>query len=164
MSEELQETQNPTQEVENTNQNYIEAINKLKSTTVSKEKYDQLKEENANLLNSLINGNQVTAVTESEAKPTAAELRKELFTKEHNDLEYAKLTLQLRDAVKEETGVDCFVSNSTLQPAKDEDYASAEKVAKVLQECIDNSNGDNGIFMAHLTNRINDIVLPQRKK
>lgn len=159
MAEEVMTTTETT--VEDTN-NYIEAINNLKANTVSKDKYNQLKEENAKLLNSLVKG-ETLATAEVTPKKTAAEIRKELFTKEHNDLEYVKQTLELRDAVLEETGKDIFVSNSTTQPPKDEDYAAAQKTADVFKQCVEESNGDNALFLAHLQNRTLDVALPRRK-
>lgn len=158
MAEEIIEQQ--TQE--NDNSNYIEAINNLKATTVSKDKYDKLKEENAKLLNSLVKGETIAAAPET-PKKTVNDIRTELFTKEHTDLEYVDLALQLRDATLEETGKDIFVSNSTTQPAKEEDYASAQKAADVFKQCIDSSNGDNALFLAHLQNRMLDVALPKKR-
>lgn len=65
------------------------------------------------------------------------------------DLEFAKTTLELRKDILEESGEDVFLPNNNAI-IKDSDKKSAQKVADILQECVDESNGDPNIFKAHL--------------
>ena len=75
--------------------NYIEAIKELKANTVDKSAYDKLAEENKQLLNSLVNGEQL----ESQKQPEPVdldELRESLFNQENTNLEYMEKALLLR--------------------------------------------------------------------
>lgn len=170
-NQEIQEmtvNQTETMTEQNSNQNYIDAINQLKSTTVSKDSYNKLMEENKNLLSSLVNGNgQVSTETDTaEEKVPLSQLRKELFTpaKELSDLEYVTKALELRERVLEETGEDCFVGASHSYTPTAEDYAKAAHCAEVYKECIEDANGDNGRFIAALQSRMNDVFIPQVKR
>lgn len=150
-----------------TNTNYIEAINKLRQNSVSKDSYDKLLEENKNLLDSIVNGTaQASAEAENaEKKPTIEELRKALYYPEKslNDLEYVTRSVALRDALLEETGEDCYVATSHLRTPTDEEYVRAQKCADVYKECIEEANGNNSKFIAALQSRIADVAIPSRK-
>lgn len=161
MNENINEQNNE----QNTETNYIEAIKNLKASTVSKEAYDKVVNENKTLIESLVNGTQVsTDSAKAEVKPTAAECKKKLFNPEKDltNLEYVKRTLAYRNALMEETGEDCFVAPNHLDPNYDVEaiHAQADKVADVLQQCIDQSDGDDGVFRARLSSRLNDVRLP----
>lgn len=159
-----QETENP-----GTTQNYIEALTNLKANTVSKELYEQAVAENKTLLDSLINGKASAAAEETaEERPSLEELKNALFKpeKELNNLEYVKRTLAYRDALLEETGEDCFVAHSTLNPDFDEqrEKQKAQNVADVFRQCVESCDGDSDIFTAKLQNRMIDNYVPPRKK
>ena len=64
--------------VENDSNHYIEAIKEMKANTVDKEAYLKLKEENKQLLNSLVNGEEIKG-QEPEQKESIEELRSRLF-------------------------------------------------------------------------------------
>lgn len=150
---------------ENTNQMYIDAINDLKTNSVSRERYDKIVEENRNLLNSLVNGSPMTTVEAPVEKKPLDQLRKELFRpeKELNNLEYVTKALELRDRVLEETGEDCFVGKSHIVTPTAESYATAEKVANVYRECIEYANGDSSLFTQELMRRTRETGgLPRR--
>ena len=154
---------------EGTEVNYIEAIKNLKASTVNKDLYDKVVAENKNLIETLVNGTTVSTETAvAESKPSIDELKKKLFKPEKDltNLEYIERTLAFRNALLEETGEDCFVAPNHLDPNYDVDaiHAQANKVADVLQQCVDQSDGDDGMFRARLTARINDIYVPGAKK
>lgn len=154
--EELTTQQNT---IEDTNQMYIDEINNLKASTVSREKYDKLMQENKNLLTSLVNGNP-TSTEEEPTYRTAAEIRPEL-RKEMTNLDFCKTALELREAVLREEGKDIFVGRGHDIVPTNESYESAEKVATVMQECIEYANGDSQVFTNELMRRTNDINLPR---
>lgn len=161
-------TEIPTTQVEEgSNQNYIDVINNLKANSVSKDSYNKLLKENKDLLDSLVNGNGEvsTEPAPAEEKPTLSQLREELFTpkKELTDLEYVTKALELRERVLEETGEDCFVGASHSYTPEADDYAKAEKCAKVFKECVDIANGSNAAFIAALQDRTNEVVIPSSK-
>ena len=142
----------------NPNEDYIETIKKLKENTVSKEEYDKLRAQNKQLLDSLVNGEDLEQP--SEEVSSIEDIRKELFNpdKELSNLEYASKALELRDRVLEEKGIDIFVAKNSQYPNE-----AAERVASVLQQCIDRAEGDSSIFTAELQRRTNDILIPRRR-
>lgn len=146
---------------------YIQAIADLKANTVSKDQYSKLKEENQKLLKAMINGEEIAV--EAADKPSIADLRKELYGGEGfegTNLDFVKKTLELRNAIIEEKGVDAdpFLPKGreySLQPI---DYVTADKVANTLQECIDFASGDSGVFTAELQRRMQPSALDRGKK
>ena len=146
-------------------QDYLDTIQKMKETTVSREAYDKQLEENRKLLNALVSGENINAMTQEEAKkPTAQELRNKLFNEQHTNVEYAKLALELRNAVIEEGGEDPFVPQGRKISATREDYELAEKVAQGLNHCIEYADGDSEVFTNELQRITKDTVIPSAKR
>ena len=88
--------------------------------------------------------------TEVEEEVDVDALRKELFGKSRRDLsnlEYVDKTLQLRKALMERGEQDPFVMKAgrTSSPEA-EDFKKAERVASVLQECVDIADGNDSVF------------------
>lgn len=133
------------------NTDYIAALQQLRENTVAKEQYLKLKEENSKLLKSLINGETIEGMDETSA-PDVAELRKQLFSGEAqlNNLDYVTKALQLRNTLIAEGKPDPFLPYGEKIAPTDEDIAAAERVAKVLQECVDYADGDSAIFTNEL--------------
>ena len=132
-----------------TNQDYISALNEMKKNTVSKEAYDKLREDNKKLLDTIVSG-QSLEQTEVKQEVDVDALRKELFGKSRRDLsnlEYVDKTLQLRKALMEKGEQDPFVMKAgrTSSPEA-EDFKKAERVASVLQECVDIADGNDSVF------------------
>lgn len=143
---------------------YIDQINNLKQNTVSRTQYDKLMLENKQLLESLVNGSGASSAEEEPPKPTADELRKDLFSgKEMTNLDYCTKALALRQAVLEEEGKDIFVGEGRNLTPTSEAYASAQRVAEVMAECVQAADGSPEIFTAELMRRTNDVKLPLRK-
>jgi hypothetical protein len=143
--------------VEGTDVDYINALNELKSSTVSKEKYMKLKGENKKLLDALVSGN---VIEQPVQKPKADinAIRKELFNvdAQHSNLEYIQLTLDLRNALPDAGEPDPFLPfGSRLSPTA-EDIQDAENAAQIYQECIDYANGDTEVFTNELMRRTVD--------
>lgn len=140
-------------------QDPIDIINDLRANTVSKEEFDKLKAQNAKLLKSLAKGETIEVPA---VKVDATALRKELYSidaKPLSNLDYAKKTLQLRQAILDEGGVDPFVPNGHLIAPTQEDYEAANRVASVMQECIDSCNGDSDVFTSQLQSRTRNVVV-----
>lgn len=153
-----EEEKNPEQQ---TTEQLIQAIADLKKSTVSKEDYDKMKDENAQLLKVLIEGGQVAGAEEK--TESIADLRKDLFgeDKHLSNLEYCKKALALRKSIISSGGVDPFCPVGYKVTSDEEDSKAAERVAKVLQECIDYAQGDSAIFTNELQRRMIDTA-PQR--
>ena len=149
------------------NIDYISAINEMKQNSVSREQYEKLKEENKELLKTLIDGGQVAQpeVTQKSIQ----DLRDELFGKEAvekgmTNLEFVTKSLELRNAILESGGDDPFLPIGRGVELTRDDYEAAEFTAQQFQECIDIAKGNSEVFTAELMRRTLDNSLPTAKK
>ena len=155
----MEELENRVSEQENVGDNsanYIEAIKEMKANTVSKEAYVKLQQENKQLLNSLVNGQSIEV--EKEEPVDIDGLRQKLFSAKKHDmtnLEYVSNALKLREALMEKGEMDPFVPSGKKIHPTDDDFKQADKVATVLQECVDYADGDAMVFTDELKRRIN---------
>ena len=146
------------------NTDYIKALQEMKEKTVSKEAYVQLKEENKKLLQSLINGETIEAHASQET-PDVGQLRKDLFSRDGNltNLEYAEKALQLRDILIEEGKPDPFLPYGHHISPTNEDIEAANRVARVLKDCIEYADGDSDLFKSELQRNMVDVPNPRAK-
>lgn len=138
-------------------ESYADIINEMRANTVSKDKYNRLEEENKKLMKALAKGE--TIEVEAPETPDVKELRKSLYTDEVSnlsDIEFVQKTLQLRKAIMDDGGIDPFVASGHRITPDDEAFNVAEKVADVLQQCIDYADGDNAVFINELQRRTVD--------
>ena len=152
------------QENVNDSVDYIEALKEMKQNSVTRESYDKLKSENKKLLDALVNGTEINVPKEEPVDVN--ELRKKLFDRDStcSNLEYIETTLKLRNALIEQGERDPFLPVGTKVDLTEEQYEKAEKVAEILQECVDFADGDSGIFTAELQRRTNDVMPRYGKK
>lgn len=150
----------PDEEVIQDNaQDYIEEIQKLKESTVPKDQYQKLLEDNKRLIQALASGEKGEAEGAS-AGATLEELRKKISNPEDmTNLEYITAALELREKVMETGGDDPFLPNGTHARATAADREAAERVAAVMQECVDAADGNDGVFTAQLMARTYDPQL-----
>ena len=137
------------------NNQYIEALNQLKANSVDKADYEKLKAENKKLLDSIVNGTEVALPAVE--KSSIQELREKLAGSSENNmssLEYAETALKLRERLIEEGQDDPFVPHGSQYSPTQLDYDRAHRVAYVLQECVDNAEGDDATFLAELKKRL----------
>ena len=154
MSEELNNLDQGN--VEDTTVDYISAINELKQKTVDRSKYEELRAENKKLLESIVNGQQID-MAQQEPKKTIDELRKDWLDPDATNLQYIDNALKLREALMAEGKPDPFLPVGKQILPTDEDVACANKVAAVLQECVDYAEGDSAVFTNELQRRLVDI-------
>lgn len=148
---------------------YIEAIKNLKANTVNRDEYQRLLDENKALVDNLVNN---TSAPTEEAAPEVdyttriKDLRNELFGggKPLDNLTYVTKTLELREAIKATSGEDIFVGSGHKISPTSEDYATADRVAAVFQECVEYAQGDSQIFTQELQRRTKDISLPRGRR
>lgn len=147
----------PDEEVIHDNsQDYIAEIQNLRESTVSKKQYQRLLEDNKRLIQSLASGERGEAEGAS-AGATLEELRKKLSNPEDmTNLEYVTTALELREMIMESGGDDPFLPNGTHARATAADREAAERVAAVMQECVDAADGNDGVFTAQLMARTYD--------
>lgn len=140
------------------NTDYIAAIKELKEKSVDREKYDQLKAENKKLLDSIVNGTTVE-LPAKEDKKSIEELRAAYLKEDQSNLEYITNTLKLREAIIAEGKPDPFLPIGNQIMPTDDDVKTANKVAQVLQECVDYAEGDSAVFTNELQRRTVDVKI-----
>ena len=139
-----------------TAEDYIEAIKNLKQTTVDKTAYDALRSENKKLLESLINGEEIQPQNKVLSE-SIDELRHDILTNDSlTNLEYWDKVLKLRSALLKRGDEDPFVPQGQKVNATAADYQTAEKVATIMQEMVDNSEGDPNVFLNEFQRRVKD--------
>lgn len=141
------------------NTDYITAIKELKENSVDRSKYDQLKAENKRLLDSIVNGTDIGQV-QAQEKKSIDELRAAYLKEDQTNLEFAENTLALREALIEKGEPDPFLPIGNKILPTEEDIATANRVAQVLQECVDYAEGDSNVFTNELQRRTVDIPMP----
>ena len=134
----------------------IQAINELKQNTVSKEEYNKVKAEKDKYLKALIEGSQVA--DEKKEPVDIDELRKSLFSKDLDNLTFAKKALELRDELIDKQGIDIFVGRGNKYAPTQADYEAAQRVADAFQSCVDVADGDSEIFTRELMRITNDVA------
>ena len=137
------------------------ALKEARENSVSKEEYEKLKEENKKLVSEIINGEggAGNGQTITPEKADIKALRETLYgpkSSELSNLEYWTKTLELRDAVIAQEGYDPFLPYGEKIKPTAQDMEKANNVATVIQECIDDSNGDSEIFTALLQSKTNN--------
>lgn len=132
----------------------IDAIKDLtkRLSTVQKEN-DVLKADNRKLTESIVNG-QSLAVEVPEEKADLNDLRKNLMKEDQTNLEFVSNALKLREAVIKEGGEDPFVPIGSKYTPTAADYERANRVATVLQEMVDDSDGDPAVFLNEYQRRV----------
>lgn len=149
-----------TGDVDDMTQDYLATIKELKQNSVEREKYNQLKAENKKLLDAIVNGQELD-VPKQENKRSIEEIRNELFNgeKDLSNLEFIQNALELRSALIEKGEPDPFLPVGNQITPTDADIAAAEKVATVLQECVDYAEGDSAVFTNELQRRTVDVKI-----
>lgn len=141
---------NNQQPIDNLNQDgqqdYIDTINTLRANSVPKDRYDRVLAENKRLLDSLASGEQVEVVAPK--KPDIKETLVALGDRENNalSLEWAQQSLAFREAVIVNGGRDPYLPQGPNAQITQEDMISADKMAWVLQHCIDVADGNQAVF------------------
>ena len=156
-AEEKTSEEKPAQQ---SNVELAKALEEARKNTVPKEKYEKLEEENKRLVSEIINGG--GAGSGQQNPPEKADipaLREKLYglkSAELSNLEFWQNTLELRDAVIAQEGYDPFLPYGEKIKPTAQDMEKAANVAKVVQECIEEANGDSEIFTALLQSKTNN--------
>ena len=132
-------------------QTYIDEIQNLRETTVSKDQYEKKCEENRRLIQSLANGTPLPGAEQEPPKPSIEELRKKLANGDQlNNLEYVKTVLALRNSLSEKGEQDPFVPQGANVKPEATDWATAQRVADAFQSCVVYADGDSEICTTEL--------------
>ena len=144
---------------------YIDAIKSIKENSVSTEVYNQMKKERDELLNSIVTG---TASFKPDEEPVEepvdiAALREDIFNGDNTNLQYVEKTLKLRNELIKRGERDPFLPwGKNINPTTD-DMDKADKVAAILQDCVDIADGDSQIFTRELQRRTVETNIPRRR-
>jgi len=142
------------EQVEDMTPDYLTAIKELKQNSVDRSKYDELRAENKRLLDAVVNGQTVESEV-AKPKESIDDLRHKLFSnEEQTNLEYITNVLKLRKALIESGKEDPFVPQGSKYNPTQADYEKANRVAQVLQEMVDDSNGDPHVFLNEYQRRV----------
>lgn len=154
--------QSEASEVDDMTPDYIATIQELKQNSVDKAKYDALRLENKRLLDAVVNGQTVETNVQVE-KENIQTLRNKVFNNPNQtNLEYITNVLALRDRLLEEGMEDPFVPQGSQISATQADYDKANKVATVLQEMVDTSEGDPNVFLNEYQRRVKDTNIKKK--
>lgn len=141
---------------------YLATIQELKNNTVDRKQYEELVTENRKLLKSLVDGRGEVDQPKTEAVENVKELRSKMFgpnSQELNNLEYVKSALELRKQLILKGEQDPFLpAGEKIVPTHDDELA-AQRVADVLQECVDYAQGDSAVFTNELQRRTRDVKI-----
>ena len=135
------------------------ALKEARESSVPKEEYEKLLDENKRLVSEIINGGD-DAGNGQQNPPEEADieaLREKLYgpkCSELSNLEFWKLTLELRDAVIKRDGIDPFLPHGANIKPTDFDAERANAVAETVKQCIEEADGDSGVFTALLQSKI----------
>lgn len=145
---------------------YISAINEMRNNSVSRDKYNKLKEDNRQLLDALINGGQIEVPT-AEEKKSAQELVnefRELAGRKKGkplDVDFSEKILELRNAYIEEAGDDPFLPSNPTST----DYQNASDVEAFFTTCLEAADGNNDVFEREMSRHIVEYpALPTKNK
>lgn len=159
MAEEVKVSEQTVDNSTDTSLDYIEAIKTLKETTVEKSAYDSLRAENKKLLQSLVNGETIEPQNKVLSEDIDT-LRKRVLTDDSlTNLEYWDNVLKLRSALLKRGDEDPFVPQGNKVAATAADYETANKVATIMQEMVDNSDGDPNVFLNEFQRRVKDTQI-----
>lgn len=167
MIEEIKQTEIESESPIGNEQDYIQAMKDLKESSVPKEDYSKLQEENRKLIQALKEGSQVS-LGEPTEKKDLAELRRDLFSNLEGgvpNLEMAKKLVALRDEIlKDEKAWDPALPNGKGYKYNPQDEEEAEQVFQLMKHCIEYSEGDNDLFTQEFQRHIRDDGSMRKKK
>lgn len=139
----------------------IQMVEDLKANSVSKEDYQKLQADNKRLMQALIKNEKLQEVSEPF---DLAGTCKELLNGDNTNLEYIDKALKIRKHIKDTKGIDVFVNQGALERPSEQQLAAAETVAEVLQECVDEAQGDAAAFQVALQRRTTDPPLARVRR
>ena len=133
----------------------LEEIKSLKKNTVSKEEYNKVQEKNKALMKQIINGGGQENKTDEPVDIN--ELRKDIFENPEklSKREFWKKTLSLRKERLDKEGVDIFLPRGKKTRYTRDDMESANHVADVIGQLIEDTEENPILFDTLLNDAIN---------
>lgn len=144
-----------TQEEQPGFQPYIDAIQELKSTTVSKDLYNKIVAERDQLIKTVMTNPPTTAPAEVEQVRSLKECNRALFSERpKNACDLMSKMLDVRDAALREGEPDPFLSISRHVTPGAMSARRAEEIAQIYRDCLDYADGDPRIFEQEISRRM----------
>lgn len=161
VEKEVQESTTPTVEIN------ADDLAKFNETHVSKEEYEKVVKEKNDIVTAILDGTYSKKEGNTETYVDIDQATKDLYSnpdKQFKDVEYVTKVLDLRDAVIHRDGIenDPFLPFGHDVKITDYDRERAQNLAKVLRDCVNESQGDNDLFLALLQSKTKES-LPQAK-
>ena len=146
---------NENVEIQTPEMNYAEVIKNLKATTVSREEYDRVMNENKTLANALATSPAKSTDDVEVELPTDEYidgLRKKLFKINSgiSNREFIKTTLDLRDALIARGEREPFLPVNKEYIDNPSDMAAVNNLANGLREIVEYSGNDDALFNSEL--------------
>lgn len=140
------------------------ALKETRENSVPKADYDKVVAEKNKLVAEIINGEDGGDNGQHTSAPQDLDaeikgLREELYgpkCSELNNLQFWEKTLALRDAVIKKGDPDPFLPVGAKISPTDDDAVKAQNVADVVQQCIEEADGNSEVFTALLQSRTNN--------
>ena len=132
-------------------QDYLAQIQEMKKNSVSREVYDKMRDENKRLLEAIVNGEQLEQKqAETPKMRTPDEVYQDFVVsdKPRSDIERAKLWIEYRESCKAAGEPEPYVSNRKKPSAAE--LESIDNTQRVLEHCLEYSNGNEEIFSTEL--------------
>lgn len=149
--------QKQEQQEQPTQVDLAKAYQELQKNSISKDEYNKLMEENSQLKTLIIDGQHPTKTDEAEKPKDLEEMKKAWQNPNLNNLEYCEKMLDYRDELIKQGHKDPFLpSGHDHTNTSEDDIKSANKVASVMRECIEEANGNSQVFTAVLNSRMVD--------
>lgn len=143
----------------------LQEVKEMKANSVPKDQYERVLAERNKLVKAAIDERLPEKKEEKPGRPDIKTLKKELYGPDSHltNMDYIQKTLQLRDAIIEEGGVDPFLP---AEPSE-EDRIEADKTARFFKENLEQANGSPEVFQALIQARSKDdpkIALARKQR
>lgn len=167
-NEKQEQQQEQQQEQTNNDVDLAKALSDMKANTVDKATYEKLQNDYRKLKQQVIDGVSINNQQKQNPQYNLEELRKAWQKEDQTNLEYIQNTLAYRKALIETGHRDPFLPFGKGHERIDtSEKQKAERVAQVMQECIDEADGNSEIFTSLLNARMVDdgaLLLALAKK
>ena len=153
------------QEQQITESDILKKFIELQKNSVPLDKYNEKVKQCQDLMDCIVEGKTPDGIDEK-IEVDLDEVRKNLFGKDLNNLEYAKNALALRDELIKRGEQDPFFFFFSNVVVTANDYVEAQKVADALAYCIEYADGDPQAFtneLMRLTKDNSPIALRTRR-
>ena len=134
---------------------YIDALKKMKETSVSRDAYDKLMADNKALLDAMINGRDIELPAKEEPEVDVKKLREEYLATDgsESNIDFFKKLMTLRNETIKEYGQDPIFAKGHKYTSSANEMQEISEAYNIISDCLEQSDGDNDTFMRLLNRR-----------